>query len=367
MDDDLIYQILISLSNTLMHFQESDTVLIVSMLRCLARVIPGLLPDSRYAPTLFWLAVAVLQLSYIPLYAPALELLLTTLGHLDSQQYFVDGLFGNLLDVRKAVGDSARKLDQLCGINLDTNAGFSLVAILYKGVRHPNTRKLTIATLTEFLRLSAKAPRAVPDDEPLIGPQSVAFFTALLPIAASSPDDLKALFVAAGVDVVDEAVKDLSTLSVFQLLAVPDNSTAILLMTLVVTMLGQASSDNERLVIYRLLAEASQETPEVVAMTYDQLLPRITTVLTLTSSNAIVDAVTLILERAMTDKSYPLSSDSLYKKNSFAGLSTGPSREQLLEDVGMKGLTEMSFTTVKMDRLSSMAKWVAALIESLTM
>jgi len=266
MDDDLVYQILISLSNTLMHFQESDTVLIVSMLRCLARVIPGLLPDSRYAPTLFWLAVAVLQLAYIPLFAPALELLLTTLRHLDANGHFANGLFGGLLEVRKAVGDSARKLDQLCGINFDTNASFSLVTILYKGVRHPNTRKLTIATLTEFLRLSSHAPRESTDEEPLIGAQSVAFFASLLPITSSNTAELKGLFTAAGVEVADEALKDLSTLCIFPLLHIPDNSTALLLITLVVTILGQASSDTEKLVLYRLLAEASQETPEVVAM-----------------------------------------------------------------------------------------------------
>lgn len=45
-----------------------------------------------------------------------------------------------------------------------------------------------------------------------------------------------------------------------------DNSTALLLITLVVTILNTASSDAEKLVLYRFLAEASVEVPDVVSM-----------------------------------------------------------------------------------------------------
>jgi neurofibromin 1 len=45
-----------------------------------------------------------------------------------------------------------------------------------------------------------------------------------------------------------------------------DNSTALLLVTLVVTILNTASSDAEKLVLYRFLAEASVEVPDVVSM-----------------------------------------------------------------------------------------------------
>ena len=46
-----------------------------------------------------------------------------------------------------------------------------------------------------------------------------------------------------------------------------DNSTALLLITLVVTLLHNCGSDVERLVLYRFLAEASMEMPEVLSMT----------------------------------------------------------------------------------------------------
>lgn len=372
-DDDLVYQILVALSTTLTHFQESDTVLIVSMLRCLARVIPGLVSDSRYAPTLFWLAVAVLQLAYIPLFAAALELLLTTIRHMHSTGSFANGLFDGLLNTRKSVGDTARKLDQICGVNFDTDPCFSLVAIIYKGIRHPATRQSTIATLTELLQLSVITS---PEEEgtPLIGSRSVAFFTALLPVHAGNPAELKKLFAAAGVDVAEDVLRDLSSLSVFELLSIPDNSTALLLVTLIVTILGTASTDAEKLVLYRLLAEASQDMPDVVAMSYDTLIPRMTTVLSTTASTAIMHSVTLLFERALADASYSFpathadSNTSLHKKTYAPSVaSTSVQREQVLDDLGMKGLADMTFQGVKLDRLGSMAKWVASLIEHLTM
>lgn len=45
-----------------------------------------------------------------------------------------------------------------------------------------------------------------------------------------------------------------------------DNSTILLLMTLVTAILNNASSDSERIILYRFLAEAADETPEVVSI-----------------------------------------------------------------------------------------------------
>ncbi len=45
-----------------------------------------------------------------------------------------------------------------------------------------------------------------------------------------------------------------------------DNSTGLLLITLIVTMLSTASTDIEKLVLYRLIADACMEMPEVVTM-----------------------------------------------------------------------------------------------------
>jgi neurofibromin 1 len=113
-----------------------------------------------------------------------------------------------------------------------------------------------------------------------------------------------------------------------------------------------------------------------------------TGVLTTTTSTAILQNVTLIFERAMADASYTFptglatdSSSSVLKKNYSASVSSGQTnvnvrpRDQVLEDLGMKGLTDMSFTGVKLDRyvctdgfadisLSNMSKYIATLIDA---
>jgi neurofibromin 1 len=222
-DDDLVYQILVAMSTTLSHFTESDTTLIVSMLRCLSRVIPGLLPDSRYASSLFWLAVGVCQLGYVPLFATALELLQSSLRSLAASGLLSHGLADGLMDSRKGSrGEAARKLDKVCGVNFDTDPHFSLVAVIFKGVRHPSTKKQATGVLSELLRLSAMtAHQANGDETPMIHSSSLAYFMVLLPLMAGNSADLKGLFANAGLAVVEESLRDVAGLSVFDLLSIP--------------------------------------------------------------------------------------------------------------------------------------------------
>ncbi|WVQ63868.1 uncharacterized protein L199_002024 [Kwoniella botswanensis] len=400
-DDDLVYQILVAMSTTLSHFQEGDSVLLISMLRCLSRIIKGLLPDSRYAASLFWLAVSILQLGYIPLFAPALELMSSSLkavSETTTPHYILRGkdLMDFILDTRRGITDQAKKLDQISGVSFDTDLTFALVAIIYKGIRHPSTKKMTIESLMELLRLSAEPARPNGEDELLVSSGSIAYFIALLSTSVASGsgpgsggEDVKRVFQAAGLDI-DDTTLDLSNVAVFDMLSIPDNSTALLLISLVVALLnGSGGSDVEKAVLYRLLADASAEVPEVVAMAYDILIPRIITTLTTTSNLSILNSTSIILERALSDPSYSLpslsglptadSSTSLHHQHHGHGkiyassISSSPSlttnngaREQVLEDVGMRGLNDLNFVQVKSDRLSMMAKWVAGLIEGFT-
>jgi neurofibromin 1 len=218
-DDDLVYQILVAMSTTLSHFTDSDNVLVISMLRCLSRIVPGLVPDSRYASIVFWLAVSVLQLSYIPLFAAALELLLVSLKSMDKLGLLGVDASASLLASRRDIGEAGRKLDQVCGVSFETDVGFSLVAIIYKGVKHPSTRSLAIDCMKELLRLAT--PAVENEDGLIIGPKALAYFMALLPVMAGSTADLKSLFEAAGMEVATEALGNLGELSVYDLLSVP--------------------------------------------------------------------------------------------------------------------------------------------------
>ena len=218
-DDDLVYQMLVTLSTTLSHFAESDQFFVISMLRSLSRIIPGLLPGSRYAASIFWLAVAILQLSYIPLFAAGLELMLVALRALETSAPPGQTLVEMLAEARRSVGDPARKLDQVCGVSFETDWCFALVAVVLKGVRHPSTRTSAIEVLMELLKVST-ARSGFYDENPSIPPSSTAFFVAVLPVMCGSPADFKALFEAAGLEISDEAMRDPGTCATYELLTI---------------------------------------------------------------------------------------------------------------------------------------------------
>ena len=220
-DDDLVYQLLVALRALLTHFTDGDNALLVSILRCMSKIIPGLGPDSRYTSCLFWIAVGILQLGYIPPFAAALEVMLTALRAMTT--YNKGPLVMVLMEGRMGAGEPARRLDQLSGVSFETDVCFSLVAVVFKGVRHPSTRKLAMETMRELLRLSVTSDRdkVVDGAKKMVGEYSVAFFMALLPLMAGSTEDLKTLYDLAGVEVEKAAIEDVSKLSVFDLLSLP--------------------------------------------------------------------------------------------------------------------------------------------------
>lgn len=145
-----------------------------------------------------------------------------------------------------------------------------------------------------------------------------------------------------------------------------DNSSAIFLITLVVTALNSAPSDAERLVLYRLLADASSEMPEVLAMTYDTLLPRLSATINTSSNPALISSAKIVLSKARADPTYhfpntgPKANDSQTSlQHSFKGsissipggsASGGPGLTSVLDDLGMKGLGEGEFAPVKIEK-----------------
>lgn len=98
-----------------------------------------------------------------------------------------------------------------------------------------------------------------------------------------------------------------------------------------------------------------------------------TATLATTTNEVILNSITQILERAMADSSYTFPSilpnalsesqsfNGLHRKSYDASLSSSPSmqtmsekgsasKDQVLEDLAMKGLGELNFPTAKMER-----------------
>lgn len=201
-DDDIIYQVLIAMSSILKTYSDRHSFLITSMARCLARLLLPLTPDSRYPSDLFWVGIGLLQMGHLPLVATGLDLVTAALTWLATNGAFLSGLDRALLEDRSGNEKLTGEIDHISGVNFEGNLHFSLVSIIWKGVRHPASKQKTIDCLLLLCRLSSA--------------EGHPYFVSLLPVVAGSPEDLAALF-----DAVEMPVpKDLGTAAIFDMLEI---------------------------------------------------------------------------------------------------------------------------------------------------
>lgn len=198
-DDDLLYQMLVAFKHALVFSVENEPSTVMSMLRCIARVIPGLNSDSRYLPQVFWLAVALLQSTYLPLYEEAARLLEVTLVAMAHQGFFKERRMSTVLrEARMPLSDVATQLDDLMGLSFDQGFSFSLASIIFRGIRPPALRPvakkllktvlcIAAASLSDGSEIDLDAATPTPLDHDLLG-----YFLALLPFA-STPSSYREL------------------------------------------------------------------------------------------------------------------------------------------------------------------------------
>jgi neurofibromin 1 len=194
-DDDIFYQILVAFKGALQSSEEQDSAAVMSILRCITRVIPGLKDDSRYLPHIFWLAVALLQSTYLPFYEEAAQLLEATLETLARQGFFEGYRMSSvLLDARASLLDITNQLDNKMGLSFDAGFSFSLASILFRGVRPPSLQPVARKVLRTILRISAEASASCKTSRrengqnnsiPPLDPDILGYFLALLPFACT--------------------------------------------------------------------------------------------------------------------------------------------------------------------------------------
>ncbi|XP_037923398.1 neurofibromin isoform X2 [Hermetia illucens] len=161
----------------------NDIILIEALVMCLTRIQPLLRPESPIHKALFWVAISVLQLDEISLYAAGLALLEQNLHTLNSQGTFDKN---NLADVMMATREPLewhfKQLDHAVGLSFKSNYHFALVGHLLKGYRHPTptTVSRTSRVLTMLLGIVAKP---LGRDKFEVTPDSVAYLTALVAVS----------------------------------------------------------------------------------------------------------------------------------------------------------------------------------------
>ncbi|KAL7311910.1 Ras GTPase activating protein ira2 [Mucor circinelloides] len=334
-DDDLLYQILVALRGALAIFNDSDPHLVTSIMMCLKNVVESLPGDSRYLLQLFWVAVALVEINTGPTFAMAVELLQAVVRALDSSGFFSgDTMIDVLLAAREPIADVARQLDNLCGVNFDSHFSFAIAGIFMKGLRYNDVKDAIYHGLHTFLDIERKQflHDGLSEESSIIETSTLGYVTGLLPLAAKN-DTVKDLLKMAGLtetDIDSHVLNGRTYAGIFDKLDIPDNTTALLLISLLANMLNAADNESERLFIYGLLSEAAIAIPEVFSLVYDSLLPKMNQIVISSQTQPIIESVKSILLTACSD---PVFSESKNK----------PSQRVLLDQLGFSSLGDPTF------------------------
>ncbi|KAI8373844.1 hypothetical protein BD560DRAFT_393755 [Blakeslea trispora] len=356
-DDDLLYQILVALRGALAIFNESDPNLVLSIMMCLKNTVESLPSDSRYLLPMFWVAVALVEINNGPTFCMAVELLLAILRALDVDEYFSgDRMVDVLLAAREPMAEVANKLDQLCGVNFKTHFSFGIASIFLKGLRYNNAKESIFQGLTTFLDIECKHS----DGNDNVGSRNLGYLAGLLPLAIKTETLTEVLRLAGllepELDLNLDDDEDIHAAKanydgIFSRLDITDETTALLLVSMLATQLQIVENTQERLFLYSVLAEAASSMPDVFIVVYDALLPKMNQIVLSSTSQPIIEAVKTILLIACSDPSF---SDSVRK--------TKPSQKALLERVGFTSLADPSFGATSINVLQN-AKLASEVIE----
>jgi hypothetical protein len=273
-DDDLLYQMLVAFKVALSQSTETDTTSIVSMLRCMCRVLPSASEKSRFIVLLFWMAVALLQSSHMAFYVEAADLLRITLERMDARGSFRRGSMSYvLLKGRVPLEEIACQLDQLLGLSFESSFSFSLASTIFKGLRHGHLKSAGESALRTLLRVTVRSDNVSNTKGPL-NPDALGYFIALLPLSTTR-DSYRRLLQDCKLDasrLVEDPSDSLDNNLVprpsLTILGIDDATTALYAASFIGAILSSAQgNDTESEILYTLLSDLAEVSPEVVSMT----------------------------------------------------------------------------------------------------
>ena len=387
-DDDLLYQILVAFKTALMTSNENDTTAIVSMLRCIRKLVPGLPENSRYLPHILWLAVALIQSSYVSLFAESARLLQTALEALEKQGAFEhEDVASVLISARAPLEDISSQLDSVLGLSFQCSFSFSMATAIFKGIRHPPTRDAAGDALLALLRISIRTSSTSLASGQPIDPESLGYFLALLPLATDNSKYRQLLEDAGmggdwatGIPALEDDDEEGVPKVPFSLLGVGDTTSALLAISFIVAMINSAHTEREYSVLFLLLASASETYPEMVALTYvpisstvvkwliyvffvsyEAVTDKINETFANSHSPAILEAVSIVFQTAVADQLWPSAANG-------SSASIDPAEQQqsgnhvfALNKIGMPGLVN-NHQFLPANRSIPLIKWIHELV-----
>ncbi|KAF8638594.1 hypothetical protein AX17_002135 [Amanita inopinata Kibby_2008] len=376
-DDDMLYQLLVALRNALFKANEFQTMPVISMLRCLCKIVPALPENSRYLVQLFWLAVALLQSSHFAFYNEATCLLRVTLEKMEGERLFHSvPVHTVLLEGRAALEEVTSQLDEMLKLSFETNFSFSLASVIFKGIRQSGLRDSAEAVLRSLLCVTVRSHATIPEGSPGYKEppfsDMLGYFLALLPLSATTATHHRLLdecrvddawIPSADTDMDEDQVTRVPRIST-TLVGIVDSTTALLVTSFVATMIMTAQGDDaETEILYTLLSDIAMIYPDVVALIYDNLQDKIKDTFANSSNPSIIRAVSNIFTVSLQERTRCILIDS---SSSLGTPEEGLKKRQAsaLEELGMQGLANsFQFLPPNRGHATKMINWIPVLIE----
>jgi neurofibromin 1 len=162
-DDDLLYQVLVALRNSISRFdEESNSEMVVSIMTSLSKMMAKLPSASRYGLQIFWLAISLVRLVPSTLFncaAQFLEAVLTNIGTVGDVRG--KNMVSLLMQGRTQLDQAAMGLDAAYGIYFSEESfHFAVCACLARGLTDTVTRPIAMRVLSSFYEMTTWTPES---------------------------------------------------------------------------------------------------------------------------------------------------------------------------------------------------------------
>lgn len=167
-DDDLLYQVLVALRNSVNRFgDDHNSEMLVSIVTSLSKMMAKLPSASRYGLQLFWLAMSLVRLVPATLFNCTAQFLEAVLANISTDEDFRgSNMAPLLLQGRVPLDEAALPLEGVYGIHFNAeNFHFAVCACLARGLTDTMTRQTAIRVLLSFLELASTSPSDEDENE----------------------------------------------------------------------------------------------------------------------------------------------------------------------------------------------------------
>lgn len=200
-DDDLLYQVLVSLRNSVRSFgEDNNSDMLVAIVSSLSKMMAKLPTASRYGLQLFWLAISLLRLLPVHLFnctALFLEAVLSNIGTATDLRN--EQMAEYLMQGRTQLEDAAGPLDESYEVHFNLeNFHYVVCACLVRGLTDTVTRTSSFRVLSTFLELTTTSDPKSPSH--LTREFYSSPYLALIRSRAVTPEELKESLWSAGIN-----------------------------------------------------------------------------------------------------------------------------------------------------------------------